>query len=146
MAEPTANAPTSGAGSPAVLKRILRSSADAGTACREVLALLHLFGFDERACFAVHLACEEALANAIRHGNGHDPAKQVHLTTQVNGDAVRIEIEDDGPGFDLSAVPDPTAPENLERESGRGLLLMRAYMDKVEFQGRGNRVILTRRR
>jgi serine/threonine-protein kinase RsbW len=107
---------------------------------------MHVFGYDERDCFAVHLACEEALANALRHGTHHDPDKEVRLVSHVGPDGVRIEIEDDGPGFNPATVPDPTAPENLERESGRGLLLMRAYMDKVEFEDRGNRVVLVRRR
>jgi serine/threonine-protein kinase RsbW len=149
MTEPVDDSAARGApGVPsgAVLRRVVRSSADAGEACRQVLAQLHVFAYDERACFAVHLACEEALANALRHGNRHDPTKRVSLVSEVGPDGLRIEIEDEGPGFNPATVPDPTAPENLENESGRGLLLMRAYMDKVEFHGRGNRVVLIRSR
>ena len=146
MAEQSGNTTAGKAFSPVVFERSLRTSTEVGPACIALAGMLQRFGYPERACFAVHLACEEALANALRHGNREDPTKEVRLACQVGPEMVRIEVEDEGEGFDPSALPDPTAPENLDRESGRGVLLMHAYMDHVEFQGRGNRVVLIRKR
>jgi serine/threonine-protein kinase RsbW len=88
-------------------------------------------GFTEREIFGIKLAVEEALVNAIKHGNQMDRAKRVHVTYHVHADRFEVQIKDEGPGFDPDDVPDPTAPENLERPCGRGLLLMRSYMTEV---------------
>jgi serine/threonine-protein kinase RsbW len=103
-------------------------------------------GYSDASRFAVRLAVEEALTNALRHGNKDDAAKAVTLTWRVESDAVEIEIEDEGEGFDPGAVPDPTQEENIEIPSGRGLILMRAYMSEVQFDPPGNRVRMTYRR
>lgn len=100
----------------------------------------------EHDIFGVHLAVEEALVNAIKHGNQNDQTKQVHIVYKMSDDAVRIEITDEGPGFDPSEVPDPTDDDNLEVPSGRGLMLMRSFMSLVEFNERGNGVIMEKRR
>ena len=98
------------------------------------------------AAFAIRLALEEALVNAFRHGNRSDPAKRVHLTASIDAHQARFEIRDEGPGFDLTAVPDPTEEENLEIPSGRGIMLMRAYMSEVEYVTPGNILRMVYRR
>ena len=71
-------------------------------------------------------------------------AKQVRIVCKLSPNLLRIEIADQGPGFDPQDVPDPTADENLEKPGGRGVMLMRAYMDKVTFNRRGNRVSMVK--
>jgi serine/threonine-protein kinase RsbW len=90
--------------------------------------------------FSIKLALEEALVNAIKHGNQMDRAKKVHISYRLHADRFEVRIADEGPGFDPNDVPDPTAIENLERPCGRGLMLMRHYMTDVAFHGRGNAV------
>ena len=94
-------------------------------------------GFSEKEIFGVRLAVEEALVNAVKHGNRNDPAKCVWASWHVGPNRVLVEIEDEGEGFDPRAVPDPCAPENIERSCGRGLLLMRTYMTRVRHNRRG---------
>lgn len=89
--------------------------------------------YDEESIFAIRLALEEGLMNAIKHGNKHDRSKTVHVEAKVTPKATEIIIEDQGKGFERSCVPDPTADENLVKCSGRGLLLIEAYMDKVRY-------------
>ena len=100
--------------------------------------------FEDREIFSIKLALEEALVNAIKHGNQMDRAKKVHIAYRVAADRFDIHITDEGPGFDPADVPDPTAVENLERPCGRGICLMRAYMTEVDFQGRGNAVRMSK--
>lgn len=94
------------------------------------------------------VALTEALSNAILRGNGDDAAKEVRVRVELTERELVVEVEDEGAGFDLEAcTEDPTTPENLDREDGRGLFLMRALMDSVErYRGRGNVVRLTLRR
>ncbi|MFN9754642.1 MAG: ATP-binding protein [bacterium] len=87
-------------------------------------------GFDEDARMDLGLAIREAMVNAVAHGNAYSPNKQVRLILEAQGDAIRVTIIDQGQGFDLNQVPDPTRGENLMRESGRGLLLMQAFVDE----------------
>jgi serine/threonine-protein kinase RsbW len=100
--------------------------------------------FTEHDIFGIRLALEEALVNAIKHGNQLDPQKKVHIHYTVTTKRFDIAIADEGPGFNPGAVADPLAPENLERPCGRGLLLMRAYMTEVEFHAPGNRVTMAK--
>ena len=118
-----------------------------GQAVQErIISLLEQMDYPMREVFGVRLALEEALVNAIKHGNGMDPSKKVHIECRVNRERVWIRIEDEGKGFDIKALPDPTLEENLEKPSGRGVLLMREFMTKVEYNDRGNCVILEKRR
>jgi serine/threonine-protein kinase RsbW len=94
--------------------------------------------------FSIRLALEEALVNAIKHGNQLDRSKKVRLSYRVLDDRFEIQIQDEGPGFDPTEVPDPTAIENLERPCGRGLMLMRHYMTEVNYNPRGNGVTMYR--
>ena len=90
-------------------------------------------GFDEDTSSQIAMVAREAVINAILHGNKKDPAKQVHVAYELNDEALRIKIADEGPGLDPDSVPDPLAPENILRSSGRGIFLMRAIMDEVHF-------------
>jgi serine/threonine-protein kinase RsbW len=98
----------------------------------------------DRDIFCIKLALEEALVNAIKHGNQLDPAKKVCIRYHVLSDRFECSISDEGAGFDPGEVPDPTAPENLERPCGRGLMLMRHYMSAVAYNDRGNSVSMSR--
>jgi serine/threonine-protein kinase RsbW len=96
--------------------------------------------FEEREVFCIKLALEEALVNAIKHGNQADRSKHVHVAYRITPQRFDVRIRDEGPGFDPQDVPDPLAVENLERPCGRGLLLMRHYMTEVTFHPPGNQV------
>jgi serine/threonine-protein kinase RsbW len=107
---------------------------------------LHAHHFDEREIFSIRLALEEALVNAIKHGNQADRNKKVHVCYRIDANRFDVRIRDEGPGFDPGDVPDPLAAENLERPCGRGLLLMRHYMTEVIFRAPGNQVSMTKLR
>jgi serine/threonine-protein kinase RsbW len=104
----------------------------------EALEYLELYQWEEKEVFGIHLAVEEAVVNAAKHGNKYDPAKLINVVYEVSPEKFDIRVEDEGPGFDPEAVPDPTLDENLDKPSGRGLLMMRMYMNGVEYLGRGN--------
>ncbi len=91
-------------------------------------------GFDEDTRSGISMAVREAMINAVLHGNAYDPAKSVNLTFEQNGPELIITITDQGKGLDPEKVPDPLAPENLMKQSGRGIFLMRAFMDEVRFR------------
>ena len=110
----------------------------------ELLGVVNRCGYDETSAFAIRLALEEALYNAIKHGNRMDPSKTVAVEYDITPSRVVITITDQGEGFDPAGVPDPTTDENLEKPSGRGIMLMRAYMDQVDFSPRGNQVRLVK--
>jgi serine/threonine-protein kinase RsbW len=106
----------------------------------EIESALHRASFAEHDIFAIKLALEEALVNAIKHGNNLDRSKTVHVNCCICPERFEVQITDEGPGFDPEEVPDPTAPENLERPCGRGLLLMRHYMTEVAYHNSGRAV------
>jgi serine/threonine-protein kinase RsbW len=101
--------------------------------------------YGEQSTFAIRLALEEGLMNAIKHGNKLDRKKTVHVEAKVTPRSTQITIEDQGKGFDRGDVPDPCAAENLLKCSGRGILLMEAYMDKVQFTRGGRRVRMVKK-
>jgi serine/threonine-protein kinase RsbW len=91
-------------------------------------------GLDEDTRGGVSMAVREGMINAILHGNKYDPAKRVNLTFEQNDRELLVTISDEGAGFIPEEVPDPVAPENLLKQSGRGIFLMRAFMDDVRFR------------
>jgi serine/threonine-protein kinase RsbW len=103
-----------------------------------IIGALENAAFPEKVVFGIKLAIEEAIVNAIKHGNQLDRSKHVRISWTVTTREFAIEVEDQGPGFKPEDVPDPTDPENLERPCGRGLLLMRAYMTECDFIPPGN--------
>jgi serine/threonine-protein kinase RsbW len=96
-----------------------------------------------RVSFNLRTVLAEALTNAIVYGNRADPAKRVRVRVELWARVVRIHVEDDGDGFDAAAVPDPTTPDRLLCEDGRGLFVIRHLVDQVTFNARGNAVCLT---
>jgi serine/threonine-protein kinase RsbW len=100
--------------------------------------------FEDHEIFSIKLALEEALVNAIKHGNRMDRSKKVHIDFRVNQERFDINVVDEGRGFDPQHVPDPVEAENLERPCGRGLLLMRHYMTEVTFHAPGNRLSMSK--
>lgn len=106
----------------------------------ELLSQLAAHGWDDQESFGVRLAMDEALANAVRHGNGRDESKRVHVSFRLSPQKLQVQVTDEGPGFDPEEVPDCTHDENLERPCGRGIMLMRCFMSHVSYNERGNAV------
>jgi serine/threonine-protein kinase RsbW len=91
-------------------------------------------GLDEDECFRVTMAVREAAVNAVLHGNEYDPSKQISICFENTGSALVFVIADQGKGVDPETLPDPRAPENLMRGTGRGIFLIRSFMDEVHFR------------
>jgi serine/threonine-protein kinase RsbW len=91
-------------------------------------------GFDEDERHRIAMAVREAAVNAVLHGNAYDPTKKVTVGFDMTGESLTIRIADQGRGLDPATLPDPLAPENLLRNSGRGIFLIRAFMDEVRFR------------
>jgi len=98
-----------------------------------VETLLHYLGQGEDDTANTALAVREAAANALQHGNRLDSDKPADIRISADSGWLTVEVTDEGPGFDPASVPDPLAPENLLKPTGRGLLLMRNFMDEVSF-------------
>lgn len=105
-------------------------------------------GFDEDTASQIAMATREAAINAIVHGNRYDPTKHVTASFGITDDALTIQIADEGSGLDPDKLPDPLTPENILRTSGRGVFLMRAIMDEVQFHqlNPGTEIRLVKRR
>ena len=112
----------------------------------DVAQLLEELEFSKRDCFSVRLALEEALANAVKHGNHRDESKQLEVRCQASSEHVEIEICDEGEGFTHKQVPSPTDAEGLFNANGRGLALMERFMDRIEFRSNGSSVLMEKRR
>jgi serine/threonine-protein kinase RsbW len=92
----------------------------------------------------IEVALYEVLANAVIHGNHEDPERQVRVSCRCGTDEISIIVRDEGQGFDIGGVPDPTAPENISSTHGRGIYLMRTLMDEVHFE-KGGTVVYMRK-
>ena len=115
---------------------------EAGRVQDRIVALLESLEFSMRDVFGTRLALEEALVNAVKHGNGLDPDKSVQIHCEAEPGRIKVTIEDQGPGFDPATIPDPTAEENLDKPGGRGIMLIRNFMTTVRSEGRGNRLVM----
>ena len=91
-------------------------------------------GIEEDERFHIAMAVREAAVNAVLHGNEYDPSKQIQVSLENNGEALVFTIADQGKGLDPDTIPDPLAPENLLRGTGRGIFLIRSFMDEVHFR------------
>ncbi len=111
-----------------------------------IIEKLRSENWSSRDIFGIHLAVEEAVVNAVTHGNHEDEEKVVNVACQIRPDHFSIEVIDEGRGFDARKVPDPRSVARLDMEHGRGVLLMNAMMDRVEYLGRGNHLVLEKRR
>ena len=117
------------------------SEADAAIALiTEMIDQLRDKNWDKRDVFSIHLALEEALMNAIKHGNQRDVSKKVEVRGTVSKSQFEITVKDEGKGFVRSEVPNPTDEGNLEKTSGRGLMLMEFYMSEVNYNETGNQI------
>ena len=105
-------------------------------------------GLDEDSRHWVGIAIREAVANAIKHGNKLDPEKRVDVELALRSGSAIIRVHDDGEGFDLDAIGDPLAPENLLKPNGRGIFYMRNFMDQIDYESgpEGGTVVTMRKR
>lgn len=114
--------------------------------CTEVIKVLldqlDAFGWYGRDAFGIHMAMEEAIINAIVHGNRRDPRKMVHVLARLTPYQFYARITDEGDGFDPLQVPDPTLEENLTKSCGRGVMLIKQFVDSAQYNSRGNSVEL----
>ena len=108
--------------------------------------ILKEMGFPEEASEQVNLAVIEAGTNAIKHGNKNDPNKKVHFEFEISTDKLTITVRDEGEGFNPDEIRDPLNPENLLRPSGRGIFLMRTFMDEVKYNETGTEVTMIKYR
>jgi len=108
------------------------------------VARLEEWGVSHEESLALRHSLHEAVVNAVRHGNGGDSSRHVRICYRFLNNDVFIEVEDEGRGFDRSSVADPTTDENRVRPGGRGLLMMRHFMNSVEYNDRGNCVMMRR--
>jgi serine/threonine-protein kinase RsbW len=112
----------------------------------QVLDALRDLGWEYRDLFGIEMALEESITNAIRHGNKLDPDKLVKVVCKISAERFWLQVRDEGEGFCPEEVPDCTAMENLETCSGRGVMLIRAFMNKVEYNPCGNCVTMEKER
>lgn len=126
----------------AVVRTIGHDRASIEQLCDQIIDEMDRCGYPDAARFALRLAWEEAISNAIHHGNRDRPDGAIEVAWQVDPRRICVRITDQGQGFDPASIPDPTLDENLDCPTGRGLLLMRAYMTGVLFDPPGNTVRL----
>jgi serine/threonine-protein kinase RsbW len=126
--------------------RVLCTTAEMGPFLNELIAALESAGYPRQDVFAVRLALEEAIVNAIQHGNGGDSTRQVQLRYCVAGDCILAEVQDEGQGFSYAAVAGRPGADRRGCELGRGLALMLRYMTWVEHNEPGNCVTLCKYR
>ena len=107
-----------------------------GDAAAAVADFVQSCGITEEAAFGINMAVREAITNAMVHGNQEDETKSVEVIFNCTGNTIEIEVKDQGAGFDPTTVPDPTDPVNILKTSGRGIFLMRSFMDEVEWSPR----------
>jgi serine/threonine-protein kinase RsbW len=112
----------------------------------DLLRRLRRAGYSASESFAIRLALEEAIVNAVKHGHKQDPTKEVEISYRLTENWLVVQVRDQGPGFDPALVPDPLAEENIDREGGRGLHLIRAYMSWVSYNETGNCVTMCKKR
>ena len=114
-----------------VLSSTMESVAEVEAAAERLAVEAEL---DDDECFKIAMALREAAVNAVLHGNDYDATKKVHVTMENNGSSLIFTIADEGKGLDPATLPDPLAPENLLRGTGRGIFLIRSFMDEVNFR------------
>ena len=122
------------------------NTADGLSTQEKLVALMEKFEYSMRDVFAMRLSLEEGITNAIRHGNKFASDKNVIIRCDISTDKMRVVIVDEGDGFDPEDVPDPTLEEFIERPCGRGLMLMRAYLNMCEYSDGGRCLTMERER
>ncbi len=124
---------------------IPNDTAEAREVQERIVSLMEQNAWPMRDCFGVRLALEEALVNAIKHGNRMEPDKKVYVACELSIDEITVVIEDQGEGFRLTEVPDPTDDDNLEKPGGRGIMLIRSLMNGFSYNDKGNRLTMTKK-
>lgn len=124
---------------------IPNDTAEARDVQERIIGLMEQNAWPMRDCFGVRLSLEEALVNAIKHGNRMDPAKKVYIACELTDDEVTVVIEDQGDGFKIEEVPDPTEDDNLEKPGGRGIMLIRSFMTGFEYNEKGNQLTMSKK-
>ncbi len=124
--------------------KIPSSTEFVGPVVKFFYTLLAEKGFDDMVVANVTTAIVEALGNAIVHGNNSDVQKPIHISIRVHENVMQIEVQDEGNGCDIESLPDPLAPENILKPCGRGIFLIKAFMDNVTFgkNGHGSKLIM----
>ena len=116
---------------PEAVERFLESTLDSVDSAEEIaLGMAQRAGFDEDDLLRIGMAVRESMVNAVVHGNRYNANKKVRLSVTHESGRYTVRIADEGEGFDFDTVPDPLQPENLMRTSGRGLFLIRSFMDE----------------
>jgi serine/threonine-protein kinase RsbW len=124
---------------------VISSDLHEGRQVQDIIeAQLRQHRYEDKEVFAIRLALDEAIVNAIKHGNQMDPTKRVSVRYLILTERFDVVITDEGPGYDPQEIPDPLAAENLDRPSGRGLFLMRHYMSEIIVHPPGNRLSLSK--
>jgi serine/threonine-protein kinase RsbW len=119
------------------VEQVLDSTLDSvDTAEEAVLKEAQEMGFDEDDQHRIGMSVRECMVNAVVHGNRYNARKKVHVVISRTADSLTVVIQDEGDGFDMATLPDPLANENLLRHSGRGLLLIQAFMDEFQIRPR----------
>lgn len=111
-----------------------------------ILDQLEKASWPNKDVFGIHMAMEEAVMNAIRHGNHCCPDKEVHVLIEISSDTFYAKITDQGCGFNPAELPDPTDDENLEKSCGRGVMLIKNFVDEAVYNEKGNSVELKKKR
>jgi serine/threonine-protein kinase RsbW len=127
--------PEQGSGEIRSVESLLDSTLDSvDTAEAETLKVAEELGFEEEDLHKIGMAVRECMVNAVVHGNRYNARKKVHFQVLKGPGQMTVVVRDEGEGFDMQSLPDPLAEENLLRQSGRGLLLIQAFMDDVQIQ------------
>jgi serine/threonine-protein kinase RsbW len=127
-------------------KKISSDPDNCARVIKVLLDQLDSLQWENRDTFGIHMAVEEAVMNAICHGNDSDPQKHVHILMEICDKRFYARITDEGNGFDPDNIPDPTLEENLEKISGRGVMLMKSFVDRVTYNTVGNSVEMEKHR
>ncbi|MBN2731210.1 MAG: ATP-binding protein [Balneolaceae bacterium] len=98
--------------------------------------------FSDNQLSRIRLSVNEAVTNAIMHGNKEDPSKKVRITAEFQENTLKVSVKDEGSGFDPSSLPDPLQNKNLLKESGRGIFLIKQYADEVDFSDNGTKLTM----
>ena len=118
---------------PEAVERMLDSTLDSVDHAEELaVAVAQRAGMDEDDLMKVGMAIRESVVNAVVHGNRYNSNKKVRFSVSSDGQRFMVQVGDEGEGFDFDSIPDPLAPENLMRTSGRGIFLIKSFMDDFQ--------------
>lgn len=112
--------------------------------CAGILCHAQNLKYSDDDLFALHLAMEEAIVNAVKHGNKRDPGRDITIEYELTPEKVDLWVTDQGEGFDPAHLADPRCGDNIYKTNGRGVLLIRSYMDLVEYNNVGNSIHMTK--